>query len=266
LDGRLEYAWRDERFGLRVETGSGSVLTEVDFFPLSRNLTDVLTRRAESYHRTADLGSEEASGGERSIHEIAKALPEGSEYLIKPDSEPRRTGRDRFYPIDALVSGIASGDIPDRGTWSGEACSVSVRENRLICEQPGGLVLETETVPIFLRKEYVPLSRSFRVITMIRNDGSRPIRFLQGSEWNVFQIPEEIETDGNIIRLCRDTLRIVPPADSELFRHPLLTLSQSEKGFDTIHQGFCLVWICRVKLEPGESAEAVYEVGQTDGF
>jgi len=83
-------------------------------------------------------------------------------------------------------------------------------------------------------------------------------------EWNLYQIPEEMEAAGSRVSLCRGALVLTGPGDAALRIHPLLTLSQSEKGFDTIHQGFCLAWFRPVDLGPGESAVFVIEAGETD--
>ena len=90
------------------------------------------------------------------------------------------------------------------------------------------------------------------------------MRFLMAVEWNLYQIPEEMEAAGSRVSLCRGALFLTGPGDAALRIHPLLTLSQSEKGFDTIHQGFELVWFRPIDLGPGESAVFVFEAGETD--
>jgi len=264
LDGRDEYAWRNEHLGVRVESRDGGVLTEFDSYRLFRNLSDVLSRRRESYHLSADAGPEGKAGEGRSIHEIAKVLPPGTERLIVPDARPRRSATVRFFAPEADPAAIAAGEAADRGDFAGGFCTAEIRGNRLVCEQAGRIAFRSETSPVFLRKEFVPAGRKLRVEASVRNEGRDRIRFVMAVEWNLYQIPEEMKTDGSRVSLCRGALFLTGPGDATLRIHPLLTLSQSEKGFDTIHQGFDLVWFRPVDLGPGESAGFVFEAGEPD--
>jgi len=266
LDGRPEYVWRSERFGLRVETENGGTLAEIDYYPLSRNLSDVLSRRRESYHRPAEAGPDGEGKSEKSIHEIAKVLPPGTESLIRPDPGPRRSAVVRFFEHETDFSLIAEGGAADRGDFGQGFASAAAGPDRLTCEQSGRISVRSEIIPVHLRKEFVPLGRKFRVMTSLRNDGRGRLRILLADEWNLYQIPEEIRTEKNGASLAGGALRLIPSDEAELRVNPVKTLSQSESGFDTIHQGFCLMWLRRIDLGPGESASWALEAGETDAF
>ncbi len=262
LDGRTEFVFRDDRFGLLVKPGISGGLDEIDYYPLFRNLSDVLSRRAETYHLTAGAETGPGPEGEKSIHEISKPLPPGVAHLIKPDRRPRRSAMDRFFDFEAETALIASGDELERGEFGKERIDARVEEDRLVYEQSGRVVLRSAASPVFVRKEIIPLGPKVRVRTLVRNLGNCRIHFVHASEWNLYQIPEEIETDGNVVRLCHGRLILRPLSAAELRTHPLQTLSQSEKDYETIHQGFCLVWVRRVELTPGESDEFTIELGE----
>ncbi|MHB8055029.1 MAG: alpha-amylase/4-alpha-glucanotransferase domain-containing protein [Candidatus Aminicenantales bacterium] len=264
LDGRMEYIRRDERFRLWVKPGKSGDLVELDYYPLFRNLTDVLSRRREAYHQTAESVHDKPIKGEHSIHEIAKPLPAGIERLLKPDAGALRSAVDRFLDPDAKRGSWESGEEPDRGEFWEEPSTVLIDGDRLMIETSGRIVLRTHSVPVFVRKEFIPLGPQFQVRTSIRNDGRRRLFLLQGSEWNLRQIPEEIETAGSRVSLCRGRLAAVSLSEAEIWMRPLLTLSQSEKDYDMIHQGYGLLWVRPIEIGPGESAVFTIAFGESD--
>jgi len=264
LDGRPEFVFRDSRFGLWVQAGAPAGLEEIDYYPLFRNLGDVLARRAETYHRPVEAGKGETPAGEKSIHEISKPLPAGSAPLLKPDRGPRWSAMDRFYSPGAKPGQIASGDETDLGEFEEEQTVARIEGDRLVIEKTGRVVLRGSPAPVSIRKEILPLGSRVRVRTLVRNPSDRRLSFILASEWNIRQIPEEIESEGSVVRLCRGRLLLKPLTAADLRIHPLQTLSQSEKDFDTIHQGYCLVWTRAVELGPGGSDELSIELGEPE--
>jgi len=125
-------------------------------------------------------------------------------------------------------------------------------------------MVRTAASPIAVRKEIAVFGPKVLVRTILRNPGVRILRFAHAAEWNLYQIPEEIETDGDAVRLCRGRLILRPAAGAELHFRPLRTLSQSEKGYDTIHQGYGLIWIHRIELEPGGTDEFTVELEESE--
>ncbi|MBN1938883.1 MAG: DUF1926 domain-containing protein [Candidatus Aminicenantes bacterium] len=257
LDGRDEYAWRNGSLGVWVEQENGGVLAELDSFRLYRNLSDVLARRRESYHLIAGSEPMDESGEGRSIHEIAKVLPPGTERLIVPDRGPLRSAVVRFHDPKTDPAAIASGEAEGRGDIAGGLGPAEIKGERLVFRQSGRVTLT---------KEFIPLDRKFRVEIDIRNDGNERMHFITAVEWNLYQLPEEMEARGSLVSLCRGAFLLAGPSDAALRIHPLLTLSQSEKGFDTIHQGFRLVWFREVELGRGERTGFVFEAGESDAF
>ena len=80
----------------------------------------------------------------------------------------------------------------------------------------------------------------------IENTGGEAARMVYGSEWNFSARPEETEAaDGAILLFNRSLIFSVFPA-AAIRRSSIQTVSQSEEGFDIIHQGTTLlpVWPC----------------------
>ncbi|MDO8733557.1 MAG: DUF1926 domain-containing protein, partial [Elusimicrobiota bacterium] len=54
-DGQDEIIFTDKIFNIYTKPSYGGAITEIDFKPLCYNLTDVLTRRFEAYHKKVDI-------------------------------------------------------------------------------------------------------------------------------------------------------------------------------------------------------------------
>jgi hypothetical protein len=265
LDGRAEFLRRDDRFGMIVKPDDGGSLVEIDYYPLARNLSDVLSRRLETYHRaeaTFEAGEDENG---KSIHERAKPLPPDAARLLRPDREPRRSSLDRFFDLEASFERFRDGEDLDRGDFTRASFSAEVKGDRLILTRIGRMNIGEDSVPLSVRKEIVPEASGFRIRTTIRNEGTRTVRFIQAVEWNLYQTLEEIEVGSHSARLCRGRLALSSSPETDLWMAPLQTLSQSEKDYDIIHQGVCLTWIRRIELAPGESVESAVELKETHG-
>jgi hypothetical protein len=265
LDGRTEFMRRDDRFGVIVKPDGGGSLVEIDYYPLSRNLSDVLARRPETYHRaeaSSDAGVDEKG---KSIHERTKPLPSDAARLFRPDREPRRSSLDRFFDLEASFERFREGDDLDRGDFARGAFSAELLGNRLILTRLGRIILGEETVPLAVRKEIVPEASGFRIQTSIRNEGARTVRFIRADEWNLYQTLEEIHVGPTSARLCQGRLLFSSEPETELWMVPLQTLSQSEKDYDIIHQGVCLTWVRRIELAPGESIDSAVELKESHG-
>lgn len=263
-DGRREYVRRDSRFRLEVHPEKNDGLAEIDYYPLFRNLTDVLARRREAYHHIPPPAEETAGREGRSIHEIRKSLPPGVGDLLKPETGPLHSAVDRFFEPETRREDWESGGAQDLAEFQDAPAAVRLEAGCLSFEYCGRILWRTSSVPVRLFKDYTALGPKFRVRTQIRNDGSRPVVLRQGSEWNLRQIPEEIDVDGSRVGLCRGRLSAAPLSEADLWMRPLRTLSQSEKDFDTIHQGYGLLWIRRIELGPGETADFTIEFGEVD--
>ncbi|NTU51251.1 MAG: DUF1926 domain-containing protein, partial [Candidatus Aminicenantes bacterium] len=85
-----------------------------------------------------------------------------------------------------------------------------------------------------------------RIGIEIENLSGRALSLTYGTEWNVLAFPHEFGLHGSSgAALGGGALLFEPEAAAALWSFPLRTLSQSEGGFDIIHQGYCLcpVWM-----------------------
>ena len=115
---------------------------------------------------------------------------------------------------------------------------------------------------VSVTKAYTLKDDGFAADWTILNSGETPLAFVFGSEWNLYQIPSELALDGPRASLCGGRLRFQADGGAGLRAFPIETLSQSEKGYDIIHQGFCLLALWPVALRPGEAFRAGISFGE----
>jgi hypothetical protein len=98
---------------------------------------------------------------------------------------------------------------------------------------------------VAVRKTIACGAGALRVDIEIENLSGTALTLIYGSEWNLLAFPHELELVGpEGAALYGGALVLEPAAASEVWSFALRTLSQSEGGFDIIHQGYCLcpVW------------------------
>ena len=243
-DGRDELAFRDPSFGLLAKPSAGGTLVEIDYRPWSRNLSDVLSRRPEAYHRAADSTGEGAGSG-KSIHELSKKLPPEAAELMRYDWYPRFSMIDHFFRPGTTPEDFRKIDFGEQGDFVDGEYAFEASGRTLRLERRGAVWAGEERVPLAVRKTVACYDGAIRVDIEVENLSGKPLDVTYGSEWNLLAFPREIELLGaDGAALYGGDLRFEPAGAGAVWAFALRTLSQSEEGFDIIHQGYCLcpVW------------------------
>jgi hypothetical protein len=261
-DGFEEWIARTPRHSLFVKPSYGGALVSLDSLRLERNVLDVLSRHREAYHqeRTGD------SPAGKSIHELARRLPEGSDGLLHPDPHLRYSLLDGFFDPDAVEADVLGGQAVQIGDFltagyearldpAKGATRSGGRGQALELSRTGSLDLGGGPRPLGLRKRLETRRDGLEVAWELENlSKDDDLHFLFAAEWNFSAFPGEFEVDGTVIRLYGGTVRLECDGVASIWSHPLQTLSQSEKGFDIIHQGMSFLPAWRVSLGPGSRA------------
>jgi hypothetical protein len=236
LDGREELFLRGETFNLLLKPSFGGGLVEIDYLPWARNLSNVLSRRPEAYHFSAES---EGGGEGRSIHEIAKKLPPRAKELMRYDWHPRHSLLDHFIHPDSREEDFRRANYGEQGDFVNQPYTATVRGPAVVLERRGGVWVEGDRVPIVVRKTVEPGPGLVSVAWEIENLSARTVPFRFGSEWNLLAFPHEVEFHRRgWVKLYSGRLSFEPQDPGELWTMAIETLSQSEVGFDIIHQGY----------------------------
>lgn len=244
-DGQDGLFFRDRTFGLLAKPSAGGTLVEIDHRPWSRNLSDVLSRRREAYHRaSADAPAGEEGAG-KSIHELGKKLPPEAAELRRYDRYPRVSLIDHFFHPGTTPEDFRKIDFGEQGDFVGGAFTYESSGRTLRMERCGTVWAGEEQVTMAVRKSIACGDGCLRVDIEIENLSGKAVTLTYGSEWSLLAFPHEIELLGPAgAALYGGALRFEPAGAEAVWSFALRTLSQSEGGFDIIHQGYCLcpVW------------------------
>jgi hypothetical protein len=237
FDGREELFYRGNAFNLFIKPSYGGSLVELDYRPLSRNLSDVLSRREESYHRQKE--QDHAEG--KSIHELAKNPPPQAASLLKYDWHPRYSLLDHFLHPQTTQEDFRRVSYGEQGDFVNQEYESELKDNRVILSRPGHICVDGERVPLKVKKEVLSESGMITVTYEIENLTNRELFLLFACEWNFYLLPQEWEMRENKLLLLGGQLSMEFSPSPEIWHFPLETLSQSEGDYDIIHQGMCFL-------------------------
>ena len=238
LDGRPELFFRNSRFNLLLRPAFGGSLVEFDDRRLCRNLSDVLSKRPESYHRQDDL--EPAEGG-KSIHEQVRRLPPGAASLLRYDWHPRYSLLDHFLHPETTLEKFQRVDYGEQGDFVNQEYEFTMGRTSVLLFRQGHIWAGDRRVPIRVAKIVEPTEGGLKIAYEIENKGEQETALFFGSEWNFYLLPNEWELTKQEVSLLGGEWAVDFGGAVEVWHFPLQTLSQSEEGYDIIHQGMCFL-------------------------
>ncbi len=261
-----------------ISPARGGGIFELSHIPKALNLTDVLTRRHEAYHRRLhelDSESQQQGGQARSIHESISAKGTGLEKALVYDRYTRMSLLDHFIPEDSLVTAYAAGNYEEWGDFVTERYEIKKAMNG----GDGGIVSlvregRAGQNPLRIEKE-VRMEKQGRVDIQWELTGLTDLSgsCLFGSEWNLTlfsdQDPERYylfdgERKRNTVETGAEegvsTFSMVNGSDgitvafafqkpAKVWFFPLMTVSMSEEGFERTYQGSSLLFLWPIQIE-----------------
>jgi alpha-amylase len=238
LDGREELFFRNERFNLLIKPSIGGGLVEFDDRLLCRNFSDVLSRRPEAYHRPKSQASPD---GGKSIHEQPKELPPEAASLLRYDWHPRFSLLDHFLHPQTTLEGFKKIDYGEQGDFVNQEYQVARRGESRLLSRHGHVWVEGKRFPVGVAKRIDAGEGGALFAYELESESDRDIPVLFGVEWNFYLLPGEWDIREGAISLAGGKWRLEFSGDPEIWLFPLQTLSQSEEGYDIIHQGMCFL-------------------------
>ena len=262
FDGRDEIRLANDRLVAWFSPWRGGSMYELDLRDLSHNLLATIQRRPESYHQKVRAGQNRGSDETSSIHDRVVFKQEGLEQRLGYDQRPRKNLIDHYWDDEVDLGSVADGVARERGDFADgpyeAATLVSPESIQVQLKRSGNAwgVPLTLTKSVILKSGEPELGISYLIegIPAGRN-------FHFGVEFNFAGMPADQEdrffsdADGRVLGHLGSRQDLHDSAELELndqwlglrvafsmdrpggiWAYPVQTVSQSESGFELIHQ------------------------------
>lgn len=260
-----------------IDPWRGGTLVEWDLKSDGVNLLDTLTRRPEAYHeelvkrRKMKQTAEEREKA-TSIHGIVRVSDGALTRYLVYDTYRRVSLIDRFLLPATGVQAFANARFTELGDfvtqpYRYETC-ISNGSARVTLVRLGHLTLQGTKTPLRVTKTITaPKDRPhLRVLYQLENRGTTSVQARFGTELNLspafarwhagtspacFEELEGIESFELTTPKADVRLQVNTSLPATVWQFPVYTVSQSEKGFELGLQGWCVVPLWMLELEPG---------------
>ena len=286
-DGHDEIMVSTRILGLCLAPACGGSLLEMDYRPRRFNLSDVLSRREEAYHRKlaeASAHGESSGSAPKSIHDQVRIKETGLDRALKYDRYRRLSFRDRFLHPGTAWGAFDGIDEEELGSFMDGAylmesgAPMHLDGVMLVPMSLDGTVrLDGCAVPVTVRKVYRVTDREPAVIVAytIESRAQAPVVARFGVELNLTLLagddpqryyewagsgPVRLNQRGQCLETDRFTMvdewsqfRVTLCLDrrGDIWYMPVETVSQSEEGFERTYQGSALLSSWLLALNPG---------------
>ena len=267
LDGRPEAMLANNRLTALVSPVEGGQIYELDVKSICHNLQASLTRRHEAYHRKVLRGPSSDNGDVASIHDLVVFKQEGLDQRLGYDSWARNSLVDHFYAGDVSLEQIANGDAEEQGDFVHGSYEAKLRRNegrvQLQLTRTGhvqgreikvtkGISLNAEesALEIAYLVENIPNDLSLQLAPELNFSGlpsGADDRFFRNSEnHSLGQLGSQLDLhDVHELGLVDQWLGIDVGLSfdrpTSLWTYPVETVSQSEGGFELVHQSVAVL-------------------------
>ena len=277
FDGQQEVRLSNDKLCVWVAPGKGGRLYELDVRDISHNLLATLRRRPESYHRKVLAGPSEPGDDVASIHDLVVFKQADLDQRLQYDRYDRKSLMDHFYDLDATLEAVARGEATERGDFVELPFEAKLRRGsdrvQIQMRRDGN----AWGIPITLTKAVTLLAGSERVsVTYLLENlpPGKPLHFAvelnfaglpAGADDRYFsdpdgkrlgQLGEQLDLhDSRGLSLSDRWLGIDVALEidrpSGIWAFPIATVSQSEGGFELVHQSVCVQphWVVTADAE-----------------
>jgi alpha-amylase len=278
LDARQEVRLTNDKLVALVAPSRGGQMWELDVRGIRHNLLATLNRRPEAYHRlvqTAPGG--QGAGQVASIHDRVVFKQPNLQDRLQYDDHPRKSLIDLFYDADATLETVASGQAAQRGDFVSGAYEARIRRNpdriqvQLLREGTAsgtrlritkGLTLDagSATLQVAYLLEELPPGRQFHFAVEM-NFAGMPSHAEGRNFWDIEgrmlgQLGSKLDLERVLGLGLTDEwlglevgLKMSRPTNFWTF--PIETVSQSEGGFELVHQSVVVMphWLVEADKE-----------------
>jgi len=275
FDGRPEIRLTSDLLDCWLAPARGGILYELDLRSQRHNLLATLDRRPEAYHAQVLAGP----GAARSIvdaSQVAKFKQEGLERMVRYDRARRKSLVDHFWDVDVTAGAIVEGVAPERGDFAEGVFESDIHQADSRVELRLSREGNAWGIPFAISKT-IAVAAGSPTIEIAYTLSGLPADFRQhlAVEFNFAGMPAQADgrffydasgvalgelgtcldlESATLLGLVDDWLGIdaavaIHPAsngaDAGIWTFPIQTVSQSEGGFELVHQSVVVMphWI-----------------------
>ncbi|MDI6851890.1 MAG: DUF1926 domain-containing protein [bacterium] len=261
-DGRPEISVKNKELRISVIPHLGGSIYEISSFKYLYNFQDTLTRRFEHYHEGVKIG-EPPKEGVASIHEQEKWIDEQSAKEMVYDSYPRYSFFLHFLPEALDFQSLRYSRYQELGDFATGEFDYRLNGNSIRLTRQGRVKGERE-VNVIAVKYIKPVKGGVDLALAIK--GEEELNHTVAIELNLkFEVPMLLLEDRgekishsdyvlkgrNYIEIADEILKVILSIESskcdDIYLYPILTISQSEKGFDLVYQGTSIFLFAKLK-------------------
>jgi len=267
LDAHQEIRLRGDKLVALISPAIGGQLYELDVRSICHNLLATLARRPEAYHRKVVSGAKKQGGAAASIHDRVVFKQPGLEQRLGYDEYLRHSLVDHFYDNDTSLQDIAGGQARERGDFVHGAYEAKVRRNpdriQVQLARSGNawgiplritkgvtLAAGSGTLAIAYYIEGLPQGRPLHFAVEMNfaglPAGQADRYFLDGDGQQLGDLGTQLDLQdiaqvGLVDQWLGIELALSTSRPTRLWTYPVETVSQSEGGFELVHQSVAVV-------------------------
>ncbi len=266
FDGLQEVRLSNDELCAWVSPGRGGRMYELDVRGINHNLLATLQRRPESYHRKVLTGPSEAGADVASIHDRVVFKQADLDQRLHYDTFARKSLMDHFYDNETTLDAVARGEAMERGDFVELPFEAKLRRGSDRVQVQMRRDGNAWGIPITVTKAVTLMAGSDRLsITYLLENLPPGDRLHFAIEMNFAGLPSGADdryfsdTEGNQLGQLGERLDLhdvtgLSLSDrwlgidvaleidraSGIWAFPIETVSQSEAGFELVHQSVCV--------------------------
>jgi alpha-amylase len=269
-DNLNEYIYEHKIQNIYIKRFGGCIY-EWDIFGANVNLTDILTRRYETYHdvlknnlnNLALLNSE--NNRDSSYNSKIKVREYGLEKHLVHDKYQRCSLIDHFFEGNIKQEDFAFVNYKEKGDFVCGQYSGEIKGNKITLNRSGlayGLDFKVS-------KSIYPANDGYSVKYCVQNISQQATEAYFGCEqvfaFSALDEGDDIDLDSSNQWSRYDKyigigIEVKLSTNCRLFAHPIETVAYSEGVFEKIYQGTSLTALFKTSLQPNQSFEFSFEV------
>lgn len=294
MDGRDEVIVSNKEMNAYFAPAYGGALFELDYRPICFNVSNILRRREETYHKTIreSVSGKTGGGQPQSIHDRVHFKETGLQDLLFYDRHERYSFLDHFLGPQTTLETFKQSGHAECGEFldhpyemekpakprAGQRFALGLKRSGVVKENGHGH-------PVTIRKTFTfsPDKAEIEAHYKITNDGQEEMSGWWGVEFNFTMLagdakdryyyspdhtiePVNLRSEGELKDVktfgMRDDwfqfqLELSFSSSTTLWRYPIESISQSEGGFERTYQGSCLLALWDLCLDGRKSAEYI---------